>query len=134
MEKKLLLNLSSLVSLQYFTAFSEYFISISIIYILIVGVLSTYNVYGLMLQRGLSECIVLILLMASYLIFNDDLLTSNFLNFNNSFINDYFAFFTKILICGFSSIYFLIISSSLKEQKLVSFEYLLISMTRSQTT
>lgn len=133
MENELFLNLSSLVSLQYFTAFSEYFISICIIYILIIGVLSTYNIHGLMLQRALSECIFLILLMTSYLIFNDDLLTFNFLNFNNSFINDYFAFFTKVLICVFSSFYFLIISNSLKEQKLVSFEYLLISMTRSQT-
>lgn len=88
MEKKLFLNLSSLISLQYFTAFSEYFIGISIIYILIVGVLSTYNVYGLIFQRALSECIVLILLMASCLIFNDDLATCNFLNFNNSFINE----------------------------------------------
>jgi len=64
--------------------------------------------------------------MTSCLIFNDDLLISNFLNFNKSFINDYFAFFTKMLVCVFSSLYFLIISTSLKEQKLVSFEYLLI--------
>ena len=126
MEKKLFLNLSNLISLQYFNAFSEYFISISIIYLLILGVLSSYNIYGLMIQRAFSECFVLILLMAGYLVFNDDLLIFNFLTFNNSFINDHFAFFTKILICIFSTIYFLIISNSLKEQKLVSFEYLLI--------
>jgi hypothetical protein len=88
MEQKLFLNLSSLISLEYFTAFSEYFIGISIIYILIVGVLSAYNVYGLIFQRALSECIVLILMMASCLIFNDDLATCNFLNFNNSLINE----------------------------------------------
>lgn len=132
MEKKLFLSLSSLISLQYFTAFSEYFIGISLIYILIVGVLSTYNVYGLIFQRALSECIVLILLMAGYLIFNDDLATCVFSNFNNSFINDYLAFFTKILICIFSSAYFLIISNCLKEQRLILFEYLLISTTRRQ--
>jgi NADH-quinone oxidoreductase subunit N len=79
-----------------------------------------------MLQKALSESATLILLMTSYLIFNDDLLTLNFLNFNNSIINDYFAFFTKILICLFSAFYFFIVGNFLKEQKLTSFEYLLI--------
>jgi len=79
-----------------------------------------------MLQKALSESMALILIMASYLIFNDDLLVLNFSNFNNSIVNDYFAFFTKILICLFSALYFLIVANSLKEQKLTSFEYLLI--------
>jgi NADH-quinone oxidoreductase subunit N len=79
-----------------------------------------------MLQRAFSESSALILLMASYLVFNDDLLVLNFSNFNNSIINDYFAFFTKILICLFSAFYFLIVANSLKEQKLTSFEYSLI--------
>lgn len=68
----------------------------------------------------------LILFMAGCLLFNDELFTFNFANFNNSIINDYFAFFTKISICFFSTVYFLIIANFLKEQKLVSFEYLLI--------
>lgn len=94
--------------------------------LLIVIAIITYNVFGLMLQRALSECLALILLMTGYLAFNDDLLVLNFSNFNNSIINDYFAFFTKILICLFSAFYFLIVANSLKEQKLTSFEYLLI--------
>ena len=126
MKKKLALGLPSLVALHSFTVFSEYFLSISIIYVLIVIVLITYNVYGLMLQRALSESLALVLLMTGYLAFNDDLLVLNFSSFNNSIINDYFAFFTKILICLFSAFYFLIVSNSLKEQKLISFEYLLI--------
>lgn len=64
--------------------------------------------------------------MTSYLIFNDDLLVLNFLNFNNSIINDQFAFFTRILICIFSTFYFLIIANCLKEQKIISFEYPLV--------
>ena len=126
MKKKLALGLPSLVALHSFTLFPEYFLSISIIYVLIVIVLITYNIYGLMLQKALSESMALILIMASYLIFNDDLLVLNFSNFNNSIVNDYFAFFTKILICLFSALYFLIVANSLKEQKLTSFEYLLI--------
>ena len=126
MKKKLALGLPSLVALHSFTVFSEYFLSISIIYVLIVIVLITYNVYGLMLQRALSESLALVLLMTGYLAFNDDLLVLNFSNFNNSIINYYFAFFTKILICLFYEFYFLIVANSLKEQKLISFEYLLI--------
>ena len=94
--------------------------------LLIVVVLITYNIFNLMLQKALSESSALILFMTSYLAFNDDLLILNFLNFNNSIINDYFAFFTKILICLFSAFYFLIVANFLKEQKLISFEYLLI--------
>lgn len=119
-------GLPSLVSLQIFKVFPEYFISVSIIYILIVIVLVTYNVFGLMVQKALSECMALILLMSCYLIINDDV--EIFINpeLNNSIINDYFAFFTRLIICFFSSIYFFIISNSLKEQKLTSFEFLLI--------
>ena len=82
--------------------------------------------YLLIIQQALSECVALILFMAGCLLFNDELFTFNFANFNNSIINDYFAFFTKISICFFSTVYFLIIANFLKEQKLVSFEYLLI--------
>jgi len=64
--------------------------------------------------------------MSSFLIFNDDLLTLNFLTFNNSIINDYFSFFVKIIICLSASVYFFFIANFLKEQKLIAFEYLLL--------
>jgi NADH-quinone oxidoreductase subunit N len=119
-------NIYSVISLQSFTVFSEYFIALSIIYILIVITLITYNSYGLMLQKATSECIALVLFMSCYLMINDDLITLDFCSFNYSIINDYFAFFTKFLLCFFSAIFFLFISDSLKEQKLTSFEYLVI--------
>ena len=126
MKKNLYIGVPTLVALNSFTVFPEYFISISIIYVLIVIVLVTYNVYGLILQKALSECIALILLMTCYLIVNDDLITLNFVSFHNSIINDYLAYATKILICFFSALYFLLNSHSLNEQKLTSFEYLLV--------
>lgn len=46
MKQKLILNLPILVALHFFTVFPEYFISICLIYILIVIVLSSYNIYG----------------------------------------------------------------------------------------
>ena len=86
----------------------------------------SYNFYGLILQRALNESLALILLMTSYLIFNDDLLILNFLSFNNSILNDSFAFCTRILICIFSAFYFLVTANCFKEQKITSFEYPLI--------
>ena len=62
--------------------------------------------------------------MTSYLLFNDDLLVSSLSNFGNSIISDYFALITKAMICLSSVLYFLIVANSLKEQKLISFEYL----------
>ena len=126
MKKKSILGLSSLIVLNSFTMFPEYFISISIIYVLIVSVIVIGNVYNFLLQGTFSNCIAVILLMASFLIFNDDLLKINVSTFNNGIINDYFGFFSKILICLSSSIYLFIIANYLKEQKLVSFEYLLL--------
>ena len=119
-------SIFNIISLQSFTVFAEYFIALSIIYILIVVTLITYSSDGLMLQKSISECISVILFMACYLMLNDDLIALDFLSFNHSIINDYFSFVTKVLICFFSGLYFLFVSDSLKEQKLTSFEYLLI--------
>jgi NADH-quinone oxidoreductase subunit N len=122
------MGLTSVVNLQSFTVFPEYFISVSILYVLIVVVLITYNVYGLMLQKSISECLALVLIMACYLIINDDLLVLNIVTFNKSIVTDYFAFVTKIVVCLSSAVYFLIIANSCKEQRLTSFEYLIITM------
>ncbi len=121
-------GLSSLVFLQSFTIFPEYFIGVSIIYILIVIVLVTYNVYGLMIQKAVSECMALIMFMSCFLLFNDDLISIELLTFNNSVYNDYLGFYTKFIVCFSSAIYFLIISNSLKDQRLTSFEYLLLML------
>lgn len=116
----------SVVSLKSFSVFSEYFIALSAIYMLIVVTLIAYSSYGLLLQKGLSECVALILFMSCYLMLNDDLIAFNFLSFNNSIVNDYFSFLTKFLICFFSAIYFLLNSDSLKNQNLTAFEYIII--------
>jgi NADH-quinone oxidoreductase subunit N len=127
------MSFSNLVELKTFNVFPEYFIGISALYILVVIVLISYNVYGLIVQKALSECIGLILLLSCYLVLNDDLVFSkssfdfvSTLGFYKASITDYFAFFTKFVVCFFSSMYFFIIADFLKDNKLSSFEYLLI--------
>lgn len=111
-----------------FTVFAEYLITLSIFYILIVGVILTRSVYGLMLQKALSECIALILLMSCYLIYNDDVISNCMTHqvFHGTLSNISSAAHLKFVVCFFSAIFILLISHSLKEQKLTSFEYLLI--------
>ena len=127
------MSFSNLVELKNFNVFPEYFIGISALYILIVIVLITYNVYGLIVQKAISECMGLILLLSCYLILNDDLVFSgngfelySTLGFYKASVSDYFAFCTKFIIAFFSSLYFFLIADFLKEHKLTSFEYLLI--------
>ena len=126
MQKKLILSVPSLITLNCFTTFPEYFTSISVIYVLIITLIITSNIYNFLIQHILSNCIAIILFMSTYLMYNDDLLTIIILTFNNAYINDYFGFCIKITICFFSSVYFLIIANFCKEQKLLSFEYLLL--------
>lgn len=127
------MNFYNLIELKTFNIFPEYFLGISALYMLIVIVLISYNVFGLILQKSISDCIGLIMLLACYLIINDDLLfcSDSFgffttLGFYKSLVTDYFGFFTKFIVCFFSSVYFFIIADFLKEYKLTSFEYLLI--------
>ena len=89
--------------------------------------------YGLIIQKALSECMGLTLFLACFLILNDDLIFSgtsfdcySTFGFYKTAITDYFAFSAKLIICFFSAFYFFMIADFLKEYKLTSFEYLLI--------
>jgi len=142
-DNMLLTKVTSVVSLSSFTVFPEYFLATTAIYLLIVVSLITYNNYGLILQKALSNCLGLAMLLACYLILNDELMAVNFLfgngsndpsndiicsffSFHNSVVNDHFGYFTKLLVCFFSSIYLFFIANSLKKQNIVSFEYLVV--------
>jgi NADH-quinone oxidoreductase subunit N len=121
------------VELKNFNVFPEYFIGISALYILTVVVLISYNVYGLIVQKALSEGIGLVFFLACYLMLNDDLILKDndfalyfVVGFSKSAITDSFAFFSKFIVCFFSALYFFIIADFLKDYKLSSFEYLLI--------
>lgn len=120
------IGLYSVLSLSTFSLFSEYFLAISVLYITIVLVLIVYSVKNIMVQKALSNAIGVTLLMACYLIINDDILLSNEFSFYLSIVNDNLGYLTKFTVCFFSALVFFIISDSLQEQMLTSFEYLLI--------
>lgn len=57
MKQKLIVYFPMLVSLHSFSILPEYFISISLIYILVVLVLSSYNIYGCVAEKIYSTSI-----------------------------------------------------------------------------
>lgn len=126
------MNFLNIVELKTFNVFVEYFVGVSIFYVFIIVVLIIYNVYGLVIQKTLSDCIALILFLCCFLILNDNLFFDgacfdfySILGFYKSVITDCLASFTKFVICFFSALYFFIIGSFLKNYKLIAFEYLL---------
>ena len=124
---------NSLITVKNFNLFSEYFLGISVLYVLIVTILICYNVLGLIIEHSISNCIGLILFFACYLILNEDFLFCEYilnfydlLGFYKSVIIDNFGFFAKVILCFFLGVYFLVVSDFLKNYKLSSFEYLLL--------
>lgn len=126
MKKKYFGSLTGVVILKYFTLLPEYFLSVSIFYTIITVLLLGYSVYGLVLAKALSDCSALTIFMTFCLIINDDLLSNSDINFYNAIFTDFLSYISKILICLFSTMYILLMSHSIKEQKLAFFEYLVI--------
>jgi NADH:ubiquinone oxidoreductase subunit 2 (subunit N) len=104
---------------------AEYFLVISILYLILSFlVLKTYK--NINIQKFISELASIILFLTCYLLFNEDTLYFYNSTFNDSVVNDSLGFFGKITICIFSGFYFVLISDSLKEQKIYSFEYIIV--------
>ena len=124
-DNNLLFSLVIPKSTKFFILFTECSLGITISYFFIILVLITYNVYGLLLQKAISECLALVLIMSCYLIYNDDLiclgmfkglgpyviLETPWKTFND-FLGTFLAFFSKFLICLFSVAFFLSSSDS----------------------
>lgn len=113
MSCNLILQFSKVLTLQSFTLFAEYFLIVSLFYVLVSIVLIVYSIESLTIEKGLSECLFLIFGMVLYLLLNDELLNISFLSYNNLVINDYFSLIAKCLICCFSMIFFLVAANFL---------------------
>ena len=122
----------SFTSLKFFCIFSEYFIGIMSLYILVVFILLTSNIYKILIQKVASEVISFILLLTCFLIYKDILFVNVYQNvffgFNKFIDVSLLSNFSKFIVCFFSFLFFFIISDFLKDYKITSFEYLLLLM------
>ena len=131
------LNKFYFIKLKFFSIFAEYFVGIMIIYILIIFLLLVSNIYGILVQKILSEIIGFILIFACLLILKEKIHILNFvyqptLFSLNKFIHfDLFTKITKFSVCFFLVVYFFVISDFLKIYKLTFFEYLLLLLLAS---
>ena len=99
--------------------FPELFLGISIVYLTLHSTFISINKHYILIQNSLVSLGVLVLLLVCYLLLNNQLDILNITNLNNTIINDYLSFSSKLIIC-FLSLSYLI------DQKLNHFEYVLL--------
>ena len=120
------------INLNYFLLFIEYFLIIIIIYILIVYPLVLGNIFNIIVQDVLNNCLILIFLLLNLLFLNDpmfyliDLKSSFFITLNKSLIFDNMSVFIKLVLIYLTFFYFLIITNLFKYYKLTLFELLVL--------
>ena len=115
--------MNNLIILKNIGLLPEFFLGISIIYLIIFGsILSTYKKYPL-IQNLILNLSVLVLILCLFLTLNDKLWVQEMTLFNNSVVCDYLSYYSKILILVFSTLCLLMIQNYIKYQKLNQFEY-----------
>lgn len=106
--------------------FPELFLGISIVYLTLHSTFISINKHYILIQSSLVSLGILILLLISYLLLNNQLDILNMTNLNNTIINDYLSISSKLIICFLSLSCLLMIQQYLADQKLNHFEYVLL--------
>lgn len=108
--------------------FSELFLGIGLIYLIVHGVFITFNNVNKLplIQSSMIFLGVLTLIMVCFLFFNNSLNSVNYVSFCNTISNDYLGLSAKISISMASIICLLLIRQYLIAQQINSFEYIII--------
>lgn len=112
--------------------FTEYFISIIIMYILITYSLVVSNIFSILVNKVINDCLSLIFLSVCFLMLNDllffiiDFDSTSFFDSKKLMIFNYFSVIFKLVVCSLSFVFFITISNILKDYKLTSFEFMLL--------
>ncbi len=116
------------IQIKEMSAFSELFLGISILYLVIYGIFISFNRRNRfpLLQHSMVYLGILVIGMAAFLFVNDKLIDLNYLSFNNTFSNDYLSFASKLVIAVGSIVCLLMMEEYLVEQRINHFEYVLI--------
>lgn len=125
----------NILSLNSFSVYAEYFIVVSIIYVLILFILVVNNIQGLFFQNVISEAFAIILLSSCLLILNENQFFFNVLNqqlknklfysLNTHSLYDNVSAISKFILCFCSFIFFIIISEFFKKS-LLTFEFIIL--------
>ena len=125
----------NILSLNSFSVYAEYFIGVSVIYVLILFILVVNNIPGLFFQNVISEAFAIILLFSCLLILNENQFFFNILNqqlknklfysLNTHSLYDNVSAISKFILCFCSFIFFIIISEFFKKS-LLTFEFIIL--------
>nr|AVR57631.1 NADH dehydrogenase subunit 2 [Surirella sp.] len=127
----------NILSLNSFSVYTEYFIGISVIYVLIILIILTGNVQGLLIQGIISEAFAIILLANCFLMMNEHQFCFKISNsqpinevlfyygLNTHILNDNVSSISKFILCFFNFIFFMIISEFFK-RNILTFEFIIL--------
>jgi NADH-quinone oxidoreductase subunit N len=116
------------MKLSEMSVFTEFFLGISIMYLIIHCLFISINSqHGFpLIQSSLINLSVLTIFMSCCLLWNDCLGSLRYVSFSNTIINDYLSFSSRFIIGISSLICLLLIKQYLIAQKINSFEYVII--------
>ena len=118
------------IKLSEINIFTELFLGISILYLVIFGLFVSCNSnlkFPLIQSVLINQCL-LILTMCCILICNENLISMKVITFCNSIVSDYLSFFSKFLIAASSIVCLCFIKEYLISQKINQFEYIILIM------
>lgn len=124
---------------KFFNIFTEYFIGIMLIYILVVFILLVSNIYGILIQKIVAEISCFILFLSCFFIYQEDLFFNwffnnfsfikfNYIGFGSFFLTNSLSNLSKVIVSFSCIFYLLIVANVLKNYKIMSFEYLILIM------
>lgn len=117
---------NNLINFKNFTILPEFFLSISILIILLYGLILSTKKKNLLIQNSTLNLGILVLFFLLLLLINENLSVIEKSSFNNTLINDSLSYFSKLIITFFSLFCIINIKRYLKEQKINNFEYILL--------
>jgi NADH:ubiquinone oxidoreductase subunit 2 (subunit N) len=123
------LELFQMYHLREMSLSAELFLSCSILQFTFYAISTAYQRKAgfVILNKQVYYIGTLLIVLASFLILNEDLLITNSFTSNNFIINDYLGFATKLVICLTSVLFLLIINISFRDEPIQNnFEYVVL--------
>ena len=126
------LELFQIYHLKEMSLSAELFLSCSILQFTFYAISTAYQRKSgfVMLNKQVYYIGTLLIVLASFLLLNEDLLIMNSLTSNNFIVNDYLSFASKLSICLTSVLFLLIINVSFRDEPIQNnFEYVILITT-----
>jgi len=123
------LELFQVYHLKEMSLSAELFLSCSILQLTFYAISTAYErkVGYVILNQQIYYIGSLLIILALFLLLNEDLLTMNLFGSNNFIINDYLSFATKLTICITSAAFLTIINTSFRDEPIQNnFEYVVL--------